>query len=202
MTAAPGLVRLPGLSSRSFRRWLIGTAVVALVVVGYLLITQPQNRVVGGTLVAVVALFSVVLLWQSTWLDPAAGTVLRVRCRLWRRELRLAPGTSVALVPNSGGTLLLAVEPPRGRRLFVPLVSRTDHLEQSQPPELLRLLADTVEQHRAGGARPVAEALRRQAEHLAAGGSVAGSPLAGLITTGVLTAARAGAAGAVGGHLG
>ena len=202
MTAAPGLVRLPGLSSRSFRWWLIGTAVVALGVAGYLLVTQPQNRVVGGAGVAALALFFVVLLWRSTWLDPAAGTVLQVRCRLWRRELRLEPGTSVALVPNGGGTLLLAVKPRRGRRLFVPLVSRTDHLEQSQPPELLRLLAATVEQHRAGGARPVAVALRKQAEHLEAGGSVAGSPFARLITTGVLTAAKAGGAGAVGGHLG
>jgi hypothetical protein len=84
----------------------------------------------------------------------------------------------------------------------VPVVARTDYVEKSQPPALLRLLADTVEQHRAGGARPVAEALRKQADHLEAGGTVATSPLAGLITTGMLTAAKAGGAGAIGGHLG
>lgn len=195
-------VRVPGFSSRSGRVWAAGTAVAALAVVVVLAVTQPENRVYAVTAVSALALFFVVLLWQSTWLDPDAGTLLRVRCRVWRREVGLEPGTSVALLPNGGGTLLLRAKPARGRALLLPLVARTDHVEQSQPPSLLRALADTVVAHRAGGARPVAQALRAQADHLDAGGTVAASPLAALITSGVVTAAKAGGAGAVGGHLG
>jgi len=195
-------VRIPGLSTRSSRLWAVGTAVVAVAVVGYLAVTQPENRGYAVAAVASLALFFVVLLWQSTWLDPVAGTVTRVRCRVWRREVRLAPGTTVVLVPNGGGALLLTVAPARGRGLHLPVVARTDYVEKTQPPALLRLLADTVEQHRAGGARPVAEALRRQADHVAGGGPVATSPLAALLAYGMGTAAKAGGAGAVGGHLG
>lgn len=196
------LVPIPRLTSRSGRRWIIATA-VALVVVGVVVgVTQPENRIfVVTVLPAFLACFAV-LMWFSEWLDPAAGTLVRVRCRLWRTTVRLEPGSSVSLVSNRGGTLLLRVRPARGRGLHVPVVARTDYVEKSQPPTLLRLLADTVEQHRAGGARPVAEALRKQADHLDAGGTVATSPLAGLITTGMLTAVKAGGAGAIGGHLG
>jgi hypothetical protein len=197
-----GPVRIPAFSSRSLWRWSIATAVAVLVVGVVVVATQPENRIFVVTVLPASALLVVVLVWRTTWVDPEAGTVARVQCRVWRRELRLQPGTTVALVPNGGGSLLLAIRPQQGRRLFVSVVARTDYVEQSQPPELLRLLADTVERHHAGGARPVAEALRLQADHLAAGGTVAGSPLARLITTGVLTAAKAGGAGAVGGHLG
>ncbi|NHT18490.1 hypothetical protein [Cellulomonas sp. IC4_254] len=193
---------IPKLTSRSGWRWVIATAmavVVGGVVVG---VTQPENRVYVVTVFPVLFLFFGVLAWFSTWLDPVAGTLVRIRCRAWRTTVRLEPGTSVALVSNRGGTLLLRARPARGRGLHVPVVARTDYVERSQPPALLRQLADAVEQHHAGGARPVAAALRKQAEHLEAGGTVATSPLAGLITSGMLTAAKAGGAGAIGGHLG
>lgn len=196
------LVRIPKLTSRSGWRWIVAT-VVALVVVGvYVGMTQPDNRIFVVTVLPAFLLFFTVLSWFSTWLDPVAGTAFRVRCRLWRTTVRLEPSTSVSLVSDRGGTLLLRARPAEGRGLHVPVVARTDYVEKSQPPALLRQLADTVEQHRAGGARPVAEGLRKQAAHLEAGGTVATSPLAGLITTGMLTAAKAGGAGAVGGHLG
>ncbi|TKR23913.1 hypothetical protein FA014_08765 [Cellulomonas hominis] len=197
-----GLVRIPKLTSRSGWRWIVAT-VVALVVVGvYVGVTQPDNRIFVVTVLPAFLLFFTVLSWFSTWLDPVAGTAVRVRCRLWRTTVRLEPSTSVSLVSDRGGTLLLRARPAEGRGLHVPVVARTDYVEKSQPPALLRQLADTVEQHRAGGARPVAEALRKQAAHLEAGGTVATSPLAGLITTGMLTAAKAGGAGAAGGQLG
>ncbi|MCG7285856.1 hypothetical protein MHY85_07695 [Cellulomonas sp. ACRRI] len=195
------LVRIPAFSSRSSRRWIVATAVGVVAVLGYLWVAQPENRVFLLLMIPL-ALYFAALVWQSTWLDPVAGSLVRVRCRVWRREVRLEPGTAVSLVPNGGGALLLRAKAARGRALFVSLVARTDYLDQSQPPALLRQIADAVEQHRAGGARPVAEALRKQAAHLEAGGTVASSPLAGLITTGALTAAKAGGAGAIGGHLG
>ncbi|HYQ74601.1 hypothetical protein [Cellulomonas sp.] len=197
-----GLARVPKLTSRSGWRWIIATAVAMIAVGAYLGVTQPENRIFVVTVLPALFAFFAVLAWYSEWLDPAAGTLVRVRCRLWRTSVQLEPGTSVSLVSNRGGSLLLRVRPAHGRGLHVPVVARTDYVEKSQPPALLRLLADTVEQHRAGGARPVAEALRKQADHLEAGGTVASSPLAGLITTGMLTAAKAGGAGAIGGHLG
>lgn len=196
-----GQVRIPAFSSRSSRRWIVATAVAVVAVLVYLWVAQPENRVFMLLLVPL-ALYLTVLVWQSTWLAPDAGSLVRVRCRVWRREVRLGPGTAVSLVPNGGGALLLKAKAARGPALYASVVARTDYVEKSQPPALLRLLADTVEQHRAGGARPVAAALRKQADHLEAGGTVATSPLAGLITTGVLTAAKAGGAGAIGGHLG
>lgn len=196
-----GLIRVPGFSSRSSRRWIVATAVGVVAVLVYLWVAQPENRVFMLLLIPL-ALYFTVLVWQSTWFDPIAGSLVRIRCGVWRREVRLEPGTAVSLVPNGGGALLLKAKAARGPALYASVVARTDYVEKSQPPALLRLLADTVEQHRAGGARPVAEALRKQADHLEAGGTVATSPLAGLITTGMLTAAKAGGAGAIGGHLG
>lgn len=197
-----GLVPVPMLTSRSGWRWIIATAVAVIVAGGYVGVTQPENRIVVVTVLPAFFLAFGLWAWSSTWLDPAAGALVRVRCRLWRRTVRLEPGTSVSLVSNRGGAVLLRARPEQGRGLYLPLVARTDYVEKSQPPALLRQLADAVQQHRAGGARPVVEALRKQAEHLEAGGTVADSPLAGLITSGVMTAAKAGGAGAVGGHLG
>lgn len=196
-----GLVRIPALSSRSAWRWIIATAVLVVAVLGYLWVAQPENRVFMLLMVPLAVYFAA-LVWQSTWLDPVGGSLVRVRCRVWRREVRIEPGTTVSLVPNGGGSLLLKAKAVRGRALYVPVVARTDYVEKSQTPALLRQLADAVEQHRAGGARPVAAALRTQADHLEAGGTVATSPLAGLITTGMLTSSKAGGAGAIGGHLG
>lgn len=197
-----GPVRIPQLTSRSGWRWIIATAVAVVAVGAYVGVTQPENRIFVVTALPGLLVFFAVLAWYSERLDPAAGTLVRVRCRLWRTTVRLEPGTSVSLVSNRGGGLLLRARPAHGRGLHVPVVARTDYVEKSQPPALLRQLADAVEQHRAGGARPVAEALRAQADHLESGGTVATSPLAGLVTTGMLTAAKAGGAGAIGGHLG
>lgn len=200
MTA--GVVPIPKLTSRSGWRWIIATAVAVAAIGVYVGITQPENRIFVVTVLPALLVFFAVLAWFSDWLDPAAGTLVRIRCRVWRTTVRLEPGTSVSLVSNRGGTLLLRARPAQGRGLHVPVVARTDYVEKSQSPALLRQLADAVEQHRAGGARPVAVALRKQADHLDAGGAVASSPLAGLITSGMLTAAKTGGAGAIGGHLG
>jgi hypothetical protein len=195
-------IPIPKLTSRSGWRWIAATAVAVVAMGVYVGVTQPDNRIFVVTVLPAFFLCFALLAWFSTWLDPVAGTLVRSRCRLWRTTVRLEPGTSVSLVSDGGGTLLLRARPARGKGLHVPVVARTDYVEKSQPPALLRQLADAVEQHRAGGARPVAVALRKQADHIEAGGTVAGSPLAGLITTGMLTAAKAGGAGAVGGHLG
>jgi hypothetical protein len=204
-TSAPvpgSAVRIPALTTRSSLRWGAATVVTSLAVVGYVFVTQPENRIFVVTLIPALALFFVVLLWRSTWFDPGAGTVTLVRCRWWRRTVQLDPTTGVALVPNGGGSLLLALRPQGARpRLFVPVLALTDYVEKSQSPVLLGALADALEQHRAGGAGGVVVALRAQAEHLEAGGDARTSPLAPLVTRGTVNAAKAGGAGAVGGNL-
>lgn len=201
--AHPGTgVRVPALTSRSGLRWLVATAVACVAVAVVVFVGQPENRVFVVTVLPGLALFFLVLAWQSTWLDPEAGVVVRVRCRWWRRSVPLGPTTSVSLAPNGGGGLLLALR-PRGarRRTFVTLLALTDHVERSQAPELLRLLADTLEHHRTGGARGVVAALRTQAEHLEQGGDARTSPLAASVTYGAVNAAKAGGAAAVGSNL-
>ncbi|VTR77564.1 hypothetical protein [Cellulomonas hominis] len=201
--SAPDAVRLPVPTSRSGRRWLVATAVAVLVVMAVIAVTQPENRPAVLVTVPVLALLTAGLLWRSTWLEPAGGALVVLRLGRFRRRVPLGPTTSVALVPNGAGGLLLGARPQGSRRrLFVSVLSLTDYVEASLPPELLRSLADTLERHRAGGAPAVARALRAQAEHLEAGGDLRGSPLAPLLTYGAVNAAKAGGAGAVGSQLG
>jgi hypothetical protein len=196
-------VPIPALTSRSGTGWLIGTAVLLLLTQGYLFWRYPEYRVGVVVLLVVVVLVVLALSRRGLWIDPAAGVVTRTRHGRVTRRVRIQPSVSTSLVPNGGGGLLLAVHPAGARRrFFVPVLALTEHVERSQSPEVLRLLADTLEQHRAGGSRVVVLALRGQADHVAAGGTARTSPLAAQVTHGAAAAGRAGAAGAVGGHLG
>ncbi len=91
---ATGLVRIPGFSSRSGWRWLIATAVAVVGIAVFVGVTQPENRVFVVTLLPVLVLFWTALVWQTTWLDPVGGALVRVRFRVWRRVVRLEPGTA------------------------------------------------------------------------------------------------------------
>ncbi len=196
-------VRIPVLTSRSWIGWVVATGAALVLAIGWIAVTQPQHRLAVAVLTPAVVAACVLAFWSSTWVDPAAGAFVRVRLGRFRRRVPLGPSTSVSLVSSGAGTLLLSVRAPSSRgRFFVTVLALTDYIERSLPPDLLRLLADTLEQHRAGGSRDAVIALRAQAGHLDAGGDARTSPLAGRVSHGALTAAKIGGAGGIGGHLG
>ena len=93
-----------------------------------------------------------------------------------RREVPLAG--DVALVDDGRQSLVLQVGPdPRDR---VPILRLTANVHRSQRPEVLAALAAALDRYvpRSG---PVADRLRDQAAHLAAGGRLLDSPLTGSI---------------------
>ena len=101
---------------------------------------------------------------------------------------RLTSRAAVLWVAGTGVAVL--------RSIHLPVLALTDYVKQPQSPATLRALAGEVERW-APQRATVAEQLRRQAEHLEAGGSAEDSPLASLVTHGVTTAAKGG--GAAGG---
>lgn len=190
-----GLVLVPRLTSRSGIAWLIGTLVVSLGALTYLGVTEPRYAVGGAALGVVVILAGVAAFSGRQWLDPGEGTVTREWLWCRRRTIALIEARSVRLVNNRGGGLNLTIRPSHGRTMLVPVLLLSDHVQRSQSPEILRLLADQVQRSRSGGKVP--DQLRRQAVHLEKGGTAQDSPLSGLVTHGVMTAAKAG--GAAGG---
>ncbi|QGQ20584.1 hypothetical protein GC089_17060 [Cellulomonas sp. JZ18] len=199
MTGGP--VRVPELRSRSWYRWVTATFVAVLVMMAWVAVTQPENRVWVAVTLPLMGLWVTFLVRRSVTFDPGTGVVTRTVVGV-SRELRLVPGTEVALVPNGAGALLLALRPPGARRrTYLLILSMTDYVEASQPPELLRGLADTLERFCGPATRAVVRQLREQADHVAGGGTARTSPLAALLTYGVLRAAKAGGAGGIVGHL-
>ena len=186
---------IPRLTSRSARLWGGATVVAVVVVLVGLVVLQPAYAVpalVVGVLLAAAVVF---LVSGRQTFDPASGEV--VSQRLWlRRSVGLDRLRTVALVDNRAGGLNLTLTPDSGRALLVPVLLLSDYVQRSQEPGLLRLLADQLEQ-RSSASGKVPGRLRRQAEHLEHGGTAADSPLAGLVTTGIATAAKGG--GAAGG---
>ncbi|MFS0704428.1 hypothetical protein AB6N23_07895 [Cellulomonas sp. 179-A 9B4 NHS] len=196
-----GEVQVRELRSRTWYRWIAATLVAVVVVAGWVAATQPENRVWVAVGLPLLGLWFTYLGWRSASFDPTTGVVATIRCRV-RREIQLVPGTEVALVPNGAGGLLLALRPPDGRRrTYLLVLALSDYVEASQPPELLTALADTLVRFCGEPAEDVAKRLREQAAHVARGGTAATSPLAPMVTRGALGAAKAGGAGAVGGHL-
>ncbi|WP_454049477.1 hypothetical protein [Cellulomonas sp. Marseille-Q8402] len=165
--------------SASLKRWLLFAVIGAVAVSVHGAVTDPENRVFAVLALPLLALFMLVVTWRSTWVDPVAGTVTWVRWRCYRRSASLGPETSVDLVMTGVGTLLVRVRYPGSRRrLYVLVLSLTQYVERSREPELLRLLADTLERCGTGGGEVLVPVLRAQAEHVEAGGDVRSSPLA------------------------
>ncbi|MFI2753738.1 hypothetical protein ACGIF2_09915 [Cellulomonas sp. P22] len=171
-----------------------------VVAAGYVGVTQPQNRwaVAIGLVVLAVAILLVVS--DRRWLDTAPGAVGRSRLGRHRR-VPLQPTSSVQLISNRGGGVLLVTRPQKGRPINIAVLLLSDYVERSLPADFLRLLADTIERGRPGGARSVVAELRAQADHVAGGGSARTSPLAARATYGAINAAKLGGAGGVAGHL-
>jgi hypothetical protein len=188
----PERVAIPALTSRSGAIWLTGTLVLVVGLLGYVAVTQPQHRWAVAVVALLLVLAGLTLASPATWVEPATGAVVREILRCRRRRVALRSATSVALVDNRAGSLLLAVTD--GRTVYLPVLALTDYVQRSQSPEILRLLAELIDRDAPATSR-VAPQLRGQADFVASGGSPERSPLAGLVTHDVLRAAKAGGAG-------
>lgn len=191
---------LPRLATRSSRAWVVGTGIALVVVLGGIVVAQPANAPFAAGFLAVLGLVGGVLLSSRVRLDDQAGTITRTRWLSRRRRVELAGATDVRLVDNRGGGLNLTVRSPQGT-VLVPVLVLSAYVEASQPPDLLRRLADLMERD-VPRARDVATALRAQATHLERGGDAATSPMAALTTRGAASAAAGGGAAGGGGTLG
>lgn len=200
MTTSTGRVPVPSLTTRSAVLWMVSTAAAVVVAGGYVGVTQPQNRWAVAIGLVVLAVAILLLVSDRRWLDTAPGAVGRSRLGRHRRIL-LQPTSSVQLVSNRAGGIVLAVRPQKGRPMYIGVLMLSDYVEKSLPADFLRLLADTIERGRPGGARLVVAELRAQADHVAGGGSARTSPLAVRTSYGAINAAKAGGAGGVAGHL-
>lgn len=190
---------VPRLTSRSGKLWAGATLVAVLAVCGYLFATQPQNRWAVFVLVPLAVLFVLWLVVRRTWVETTTGTVVE-RTIFSRREARFADAGKLDLITNRGGGLLLRVGRQGRGAVLVPVLALTDYVEASQPPSVLRTLADQVEKWAPRQERVVSQ-LRRQAEHVEQGGSAKESPLAPLVSTSMTTAAKGGGAAGSGGSL-
>ena len=182
------------LTSRSGTAWLGGTVVAVLGLLGWVWVTRPGDRWAVAIAAVVLAGAALWITSRRTWLEPATGTVVRTALWALRRRYELGSARSVRLVDTRAGVLSLAVTD--GRTAYLPVLAVTDYVRRSQPPALLRLLAEQIEA-RAPAARRVATQLRRQAAFLDAGGPVEHSPLAALTSRTVTGAAKAGGAGSL-----
>jgi hypothetical protein len=177
-----GLVPRPALMTPSARRWWIGTAVFVLVSYAWNVITQPQYGLSSLPFVGFLALGALWMTWGSSWLDTANGTLVTVHGRWLTERTQLADGTTVTLVPDQIGRVLLAMRSPGSRRRrFIVLLAMTLYVENSTSPAVLRTLAGTLERHGAVGAADVVPVLLAQAAHLDAGGGPGTSPPAALL---------------------
>lgn len=175
----PGRVALPSLLSRSWTMWLsLGVAVVGgLAVVGWIALTDPANRPYAVVVAALVVVAVLLVTLRRRWLDVDAGAVVLQVAGVWRRSWRWAEASEVAIVTTQAGQVLLRLRDPQRRTAFQhTLVADDLGGERAQPPEVLRTLADQIEQWspRHTG---VARRLRSQADHLTGGGAARGSPL-------------------------
>jgi hypothetical protein len=177
------MVRIPALTTRSAMRWLYGTGVMLVAAHIWGFVTDPQNRPYMLISAAVTVLLAC---WMpfSLWLDTETGAVLadRGRGRIVYR-MPLGNEATVTTVPDHmSGRVLLGLRPHGSRfRDFIPVLAMTIYVENSMSPDLLRLLADTLDRHGTHGADEVGPLLRAQADHLDAGGGPADSPLAALL---------------------
>jgi hypothetical protein len=157
----------------------IAAAVAIPAVVVWALITQPMtNQVAGLVGVAVLLVFFGLLVFRSTSLDTERGLVVRTICGVWDRPVAWAGASRVRIRNNNAGQALLEVRgEARRTSTYLPLVAVDLGGDRSQPPEVLRMLADQIERW-APERGAVVKLLRAQADHMTAGGAVRESPVA------------------------
>ena len=173
-----GRVPIPRVKNRRALRWYAGTVVVALAMIGYLALTQPENRP-WGVLALAALLLPMLLITRTQWLDPASGTVGQTFLGFPQSTVTLGPDLPVALVDVGTGCLQLSLG-RFPRRVFVPLLRLDVYDHSAQEAMILRLLAEQIGR-RIPAKRELADRLARQADHVEAGGPPDRSPLASLL---------------------
>ena len=174
-------IPVPRLLSSSRSMWV--SAIVAAVsipaLVVWALLTQPVTNQIAGVVGSTVLLVVFALLiFRNTSVDTERGLVVRTICGVWDRPVAWAGAARVRIRNNNAGQALLEVR-GEGRRTstYLPLVAVDLGGDRSQPPEVLRMLADQIERW-APERGAVVKQLRAQADHVAAGGTVRESPVA------------------------
>lgn len=171
---------IPQLTSTSAIRWLLPAGAALVAVLLYVWLGGRGTRWALYTLVPVLAVATVVVVHSRVWVDPEQGVVRWHRRWVRRRHVVLADATEIALVGTGRGVRLRVRDERHGGD--VPLLAMTSHVQRSQSPEVLQMVADALERHAGPEHRGrVAQDLRAQAEHLAGGGDLAGSPLTALV---------------------
>jgi hypothetical protein len=174
-------IPVPRMLSSSRSMWVsaIAAAVSIPAVVVWGLLTQPMtNQIAGVVGSTVIVVFLALLIFRNTSLDTERGLVVRTICGVWDRPVAWAGASRVRIRNNNAGQALLEVR-GEGRRssTYLPLVAVDLGGDRSQPPEVLRMLADQIERW-APERGAVVKQLRAQADHVAAGGTVRESPVA------------------------
>lgn len=173
-----GTVTIRRLLSRQRSTWLsVAAALLAAVgTAGWGLATQTGTNRVMAALVAVVVLVLVVaVVWRRTWVDTGEGTLNQSVVGIPVRRVAWAQARTVDLERNRAGQLALRVVGERTIRVTVLAVDLGG--DRVMDPDQLRLLADQLSAWAPDRAR-LAETLRAQADHVAAGASLRQSPLA------------------------
>lgn len=186
------------LTTPSAMGWLAVTLLGLLGVLTYAWVAQPGARWVVLVVAAVLLVGTLsLLIGRDESIDPAAGTVIWRRLVVRRVTWALSDVEVVVLVA-AGPAVHLGLRTSGRHRRFLPVLLMSDYVRACQPPEVLRAVADAIEEHvSAPGSAAVVADLRAQAKHLRTGGSVADSPLAGKVRNGLIR--TAGALGAAGG---
>ena len=195
-----GALRVPRLTNRSATGWVLGTLVVVVLVVGYLAVTQPANRwaaVVVGVLVVLAAL---AVVGSRQWVDASARTLTWQRFFVLRTTVAAHDVSSVSLVSNRAGGVVLAVgSGSRTRHMAVLVLSQ--YVRSGQGAAVCEALADVVEAMDTASGKPasVAERLRAQGSAAAKGTPPEKSPLASMASDKFARIAGGGGAAGSGG---
>ncbi|MBM6403465.1 hypothetical protein JQN72_04310 [Phycicoccus sp. CSK15P-2] len=179
--AAGERVVLGRMSSAGIDRWIfVGSAVMALGIGGWALVTRPESR--GWVLAVLVLMVLTPLAMVSrVWLEPAmAGRpAALVQKYLWRPATRvpMEEGARVEVV-HRGPAAALEARGRSGRPVRVPLAVGGDS-HQSRTPDELRALAAAVAAPGVQGGRSVGVLLQAQADHVEIAAPVPESPVFG-----------------------
>ncbi len=157
-------VTIPRIPTPSARRWFIAACIGALVVIVVGLGDQPISW--WGVGLAVIALgFVPLFVWsEHRSLDPSTGTFHYGNLGFRNRAATLGPDLPIAMTDSGNGYLQLILG-SFPQRILVPLLLINQYDRGSQPPEILRLLADQLDRF-VPQQRPLAAQLRQQADYI------------------------------------
>jgi len=188
------------MGARSAYLWPLGTAAAALVISGYLFVTDPENRVFTLSGPLVVGFFVFLVIRSKQWCEVTADDAVLVQRRAFKTvRVSLKDAREIRLRGNGGGSAQLVARSSAGRTAFGSLLMVSLYAEGYQQADVLEALIAGAQRNRGRAARETVELLRRQLEHVRAGGPVKMAPLAVLAKDGTGIIGAAGAAGAAGG---